>query len=97
MGYKIVYDQSKQNESWDRWLRWIVTIVLLCLAITNGIYYCSGNLTDLREKLMPWTQPEIQSALSGLQEEIRAGEPLGESVAAFCREILDGASEEYVP
>jgi hypothetical protein len=97
MGYKIVYEQSNQNKRGDRWLRWIVTVVLLCLAITNGIYYCSGNLTDLREKLMPWTQPNVHSALCGLQAEIRAGEPLGESVAAFCREILDGTSEAHMP
>ena len=88
MGYKIEYSSGRNGEK-SSWICWPITLILLFLAILNGIYYCSGNLSNLREKLMPWTQPHVQAAVLNMREEIAEGQPLYEAVAAFCKVIAD--------
>ena len=88
MGYKIEYSSGRYGKQ-GSWICKPITLILLLLAILNGIYYCSGNLANLREKLMPWTQPHVQAAVLNMREEIAEGQPLHEAVAAFCREIAD--------
>ena len=46
---------------------------------------------------MPWTQQEVQSAFCVLRNEIAQGQPMGDSVAAFCMEILNGSGQEEAP
>lgn len=97
MGYRIAYGQKSRKNKGYRWYHLPITLLLIILAIINGIYYCSGNFSNLREKLMPWTQPEVQSAFCALRNEIADGQPMGESVAAFCLEILNGSGKEEAP
>lgn len=97
MGYRIAYGQKSRKSKGYRWYHLPITLLLIILAIINGIYYCSGNFSNLREKLMPWTQPEVQSAFCALRNEIADGQPMGESVAAFCLEILNGSGKEEAP
>ena len=97
MGYRIAYGQKSRKNKGYRWYHLPITLLLIILAIINGIYYWSGNFSNLREKLMPWTQPEVQSAFCALRNEIADGQPMGESVAAFCLEILNGSGKEEAP
>ena len=97
MGYRIAYGQKSRKNKGYRWHCLPITLLLMILAIINAIYYCSGNFSNLREKLMPWTQPEVQSAFHVLRNEIAQGQPMGDSVAAFCMEILNGSGQEEAP
>jgi hypothetical protein len=88
MSYRIDYVHTEKTGIKDGWLFRSFTLFLILLAIINGIYYFSGNLSNLREKLMPWTQPHVKAAALDMREEIAEGQPIYEAVAAFCREII---------
>ena len=93
MSYRIDYSSGRRHRSAGDWICRPLTLVLLLLAALNGIHYCSGNLSHLREKLMPWTQPRVQAAVVNMREEIAGGQPIYEAVAAFCRELTDEDTE----
>ena len=88
MGYKIEYFHNSRTVSTGGWIYRSITLILFFLAIINGVYYFSGNLSDLREKLMPWTQAYVQAAALDMRKEIAEGQPIYEAVAAFCKEII---------
>ena len=88
MSYRIEYNPEKKIKTADHRFFLPITLLLLLCAIINGIYYCSGNLSDLREKLMPWTQAHVQTAVEEMREDIAEGQPVHEAVAAFCREMI---------
>ena len=89
MSYRIMYHHDLSRKKQTSWIITPAAVFLLILALINGVYFLSGNLSDLRQKLMPWTQLQVQEAYTQLRGDIADGRPIGESVEVFCREILN--------
>ena len=95
MGYRISYGESVQkieiqekptgNKS-NKKLFLIAAIVLVLLAVWSF----SDRLT---EYLIPVDPKITRSAVTTMVSDIGAGEPVGEAVTAFCKEIIAGAQE----
>lgn len=91
MGYRVSYDEGQATKVALRSRKknvWIFAIaVLLLLAM---IAFPGGRLV-LRDILLPGNEEVTAEALEGLAAELKAGEPLGEAVEAFCLEIIHGS------
>lgn len=94
MSYTIYY--HKENKKSDILCRMQMPIgaLLLILAVTNGIYHFTGGFSNLREHLLPWTQPEVKAAFLELSEDLADGKPVWDSVESFCMEILNENTED---
>lgn len=85
MGYRIAYSTETSHKfpeqiRKNRPLLWVAAAALAIGLLAGGW------------KLILPGDPEVTgTALAGLAEDIRAGEPLGQAVTAFCREIVDNA------
>ena len=66
--------------------------VLLLLISTIFTYTVYAYKDVLLEYLLPGDAAVTASALHSLVEDVRAGEPLKDSISAFCMEILDHAN-----
>lgn len=88
MSYKVTY--SKETKPKDFFYRIQIPIagLLLLLALLNATHCYSGDFSGMKEKIMPWTKPQVQAAFLSLRENLAQGEPISESVEAFCFEIL---------
>ena len=93
MSYKIVY--SKETAPKDLIYRIQIPLagVLLLLALINGIHCYGGDLSGMKERMMPWAQPQVQNALYTLRENLANGEPLATAVEVFCDEIFKDSVE----
>ena len=94
MSYRIEYHRELTRREHGSRTRTPIAVLLLILALINGIYYLSGNLSDLRQKLMPWTQPQVQAAYTQLCGDIADGRPIGECMEVFCREMLYNGAQQ---
>jgi hypothetical protein len=45
-----------------------------------------------RDLLLPGDEQVTSAALEGMVSDLRSGEPIGEAVETFCREILAGGA-----
>lgn len=92
MGYRIVYGEDpfyKKPESHFR-LRLMTAAFALVFVLLVRCCWPQGTRL-LRKALLPGTQ---EAAFSRMAQEIRAGEPVGEAVTAFCRSVVQDALDE---
>ena len=92
MGYRITYENGmihKENIRQHRisWKWWGAGILAAAVAVT--LMVPQGRLW-IRDLFLPGDEEITASALESMVADLRAGEPLGEAVEAFCREIIAG-------
>ena len=88
MSYRINYFQKKREGDTGQLRMVPVAVLLLLLAVINGVCCQDGEMTNLRGKLFPWTQPEVRDACAEMLEHLSEGQPIGECIDTFCDEIL---------
>lgn len=94
MGYRITYENGVAKKETVRlrrfrWKRWGAGAVAVALAV--ALMIPAGRLW-VRDLLLPGDEEVTAAALEGMVENIRSGEPVGEAVEAFCREIIAGGT-----
>lgn len=88
MGYRIVYGEDPFKELPVRKSRLRLMTAGFALAFVVLVRCCWPQGADLlRQALIP----RESAAFQQLTEEIRAGEPVGDAVTAFCRSIVEEA------
>lgn len=87
MGYRIVYGADPFEEGTKKsHLRSLTAGFALAFVILVRLFYPHGA-DLLRAQLLPGDD----AALAQLTADLRAGEPVGEAVTAFCRTIMEEA------
>ena len=91
MGYKVQYGVNRHERRNRRALlrKWVIAILLDVILVTAWVMDMRGTLY---EALLPGDPVVTASALENLRQDLASGEPLGEAVTAFCREVIDGAA-----
>lgn len=91
MAYRIVYGPVKGRQGTGRGgglrIQTMTAAWLLVFALTVSRVWPEGT-DKLREYLLPG-QDGTQAAVMELMTEIQAGEPVGEALTAFCRQIIE--------
>lgn len=90
MSYTIRYgpeqpDTTKQRQSWLGVIGAIIIMGVCLLAIS---WYLPQQMHQLREALLPWTRNDVQMAFNELREHVSQGQPFGDAVTAFLRDII---------
>jgi hypothetical protein len=90
MGYRITYENGVIRKQAVRvrqvkWKRWGAGAAATGLAI--ALMFPAGRLR-IRDLLLPGDEEITAAALEGMVSDLRAGEPVGEAVESFCREII---------
>lgn len=90
MSYKISYGETAKMKMRKPNIRFVVPVAaVLAAALGVTARLCWPDETkQLIEALFPLTSDSSQQALKSFSENIRAGEPIGDAVTAFCREII---------
>ena len=91
MGYQMIYGQVKQPKQGSQRLR-IQTFIAVCMllfAIAVRTFWTPGA-EKLRDYLLPGDLTVTEEAFSVLLVNLRAGEPMGDAVAVFCRTVVNG-------
>lgn len=94
MGYRITYDNGVAKKEVIRaqrvnWKKWGVVAASAAFAVT--LMVPQGRLW-LRDLILPGDEDVTAAALEGIVTDLRSGEPLGEAVDTFCKEILAGGT-----
>ena len=90
MSYKISYCGTTQKPFRFPFRLPAVAGIVLTIAILARIFYPDVT-KQLAEALLPLTSSSSQKALEVFAQNIKAGEPFGDAVTAFCQEILNDA------
>ena len=72
-----------------KWKKWGAAIAAAGLAVT--LMVPRGRLW-VRDILLPGDEDITAAALEGMVSDLRSGEPLGDAVETFCKEILAGGA-----
>lgn len=94
MGYQITYDRDvikkkKMRVHKIKWKRVALSVTAAALVVTLALP--AGRLW-IRDLILPGDEDVTAAALEGLAEDLSAGEPVGEAVETFCREIIAGGT-----
>ena len=91
MAYKIRYGVNRHDRKKRGVARriWLPFLLAACLLVTVWLIEMKNISLDW---LLPGDPEVTASALESLRENLAAGEPFGEAVTAFCREIINGAA-----
>ena len=95
MGYRIVYagpasEQKTKSGSGIRF-RSFVAAAFLIFSIFVRLLWPEGT-SMLRTVFLPGDLSVTEQAFSELIADLRDGQPVGESVTAFCHRVIDEAS-----
>lgn len=92
MGYRMVYGENPFLQKPERYtrLRLLTAAFALAFALLVRVFWPQGTAL-LRETLLPGEQ---EAVFAQMTERIRAGEPVGETVTAFCRMVVEDAMDE---
>lgn len=94
MGYRITYENGVIRKQIlrirrFRWKRWgvggITAVLALMLMLPDGRLW-------IRDLLLPGDEEVTAVALENMVSDLRSGEPVGEAVEAFCKEIIAGGT-----
>jgi len=88
MSYIIEYHDKKRKKWRVHRIYTLLIFLLSILALINCIYCLNGGFSNLRERIMPWTQLNVQNAWENLEEGIVQGHSFGECIEAFCEEVF---------
>ena len=95
MGYRIVYGgptpEIKTKTTAVR-LRTMMAAAFLVFCMAVRLFWPEGT-TLLQSVFLPSDLTATEEAFSVLLEEIRQGQPVNESITAFCHKILDEETE----
>lgn len=83
MGYRIDYSQPKKSRLWAMTAGWLLVFLLLV-----GLFWPRGRAL-LATALFPGNQAVTREALGDFARDVDDGEPLGQALEAFCRQILE--------
>lgn len=72
-----------------KWKKWGAAFAAAGLAVT--LMVPRGRLW-VRDLLLPGDEDITAAALEGIVSDLRAGEPLGEALETFCKEIIAGGA-----
>lgn len=86
MGYRIEYDSGGAKRQEVRKKRFPVVWVLLCAGAAALLI--PGVRTAVWHWLLPGDGAMTAQALGELVTDLQTGEPFGEAVTVFCREII---------
>lgn len=96
MGYVIRYsgEEPKTSPKASRFSRLpgLTAAFLLAFLLLTKLFWPAGS-DKLREFLLPGDPDVTAGAITALVEDLREGQPVSDSVTAFCAEIL--AHAEY--
>lgn len=87
MGYKIHYASELDKKYPMKTKRHALPVLPMVLAVILLLCGLTGNL-NLKELILPGNADVTGAALTMMIEQIKAGEPLNESITAFCTEII---------
>ena len=94
MSYTIRYGPDLTKKYRKRPVRFggigIVMILSACLLLAS--WCLPQQAKQFKEALFPWTRAEVVAAFSELRESILEGEPCGDAVTAFCRDVIHGST-----
>lgn len=88
MSYKISYHSDIAKKSRLNF-QIPIAVILMILALTNAVFYFTGQGIPLREYLFPWVKPEIREAFSTFVEELEEGESVIACFESFCTDVFD--------
>lgn len=94
MSYTIQYGPSGKAEAeWNssRTKRKRRTAAAILLAVVAIGVLLLGGADRVRDFLIPGDPEVTKAAFAQFTENIRQGEPVGDAITAFCREIIDNA------
>lgn len=90
MGYIIQYDPEKNAQYPSKAVRhgrkgrYFVIAIFLCMIFVLAIRYRSA----VQDWLIPGDTAVTTAAFETFSDEVRNGKPLGEAIAAFCKEVI---------
>lgn len=91
MGYMIAYDGSDTGKKYTVCRRSRLPELtfgfFLAFLLLTRLFWPAGA-AQLRQFLLPGDPDVTQQAVTVLVQDLRAGEPVGDAVKAFCSEIL---------
>ena len=94
MGYRIVYEadgiRREQNNIVHKRLVGLLTGCLLAFLVLTMHFWPEGK-AKLEEMFLPGDPAITKQAFFSMTEQLRAGVAIGDAVAAFCQEVMDGA------
>lgn len=98
MGYRIVYGAEPYRygsdaSGWKRILGMAVGCFLIFLVLTMQFWPEGRGV--LEKMLLPGDPMVTKQAFSVMAEQLKAGEAIGDAVAAFCQEVIDGAEAAH--
>ena len=94
MGYRVVYDSVRQEKrrakSHGARLTGLTAMFLALFLMMVNVYWPKGREV-LQEMIWPGDAAVTRQAAEAFVEELRFGEPIGDAVESFCREIIKSA------
>ena len=94
MGYRIEYGDRaavRKERKGRSLLTRIVTVACILSLVAGALAVKHAGLTWVTDFLLPGDPAVTAAALENMVESIREGEPWGDAVTAFCREIIENA------
>lgn len=94
MGYRITYENGsirKETVKINK-LKWKQCLIGMIAAVLAFALMIPGGRLWLRDLILPGDEEITAAALENMVGELRSGEPVGEALEAFCREILAGGA-----
>lgn len=94
MGYRITYENGsiRKETVKIRKLKWKQCLIGMIAAVLAFAMMIPGGRLWLRDLILPGDEEITAAALENMVGELRSGEPVGEALEAFCREILAGGA-----
>lgn len=94
MGYRITYEngvirKETQCKRRIKWKRWGIGAITAAMVITLAL---PGGRLWVRDLILPGDEEVTAAALEKMVANIRSGEPVGQVVETFCREIIAGGA-----
>lgn len=86
MGYRIDYTPAKKSRLGAMTAGWFLVFLLLV-----GLFWPRGRML-LAKALFPGNQAVTREALGEFARDMGEGEPFGEALEGFCRQILETGS-----
>lgn len=94
MGYRITYENGiiRKEQGKIRKVKWKPCLIGMIAAILAFALMLPRGRLWLRDLILPGDEEITAAALENMVGELRSGEPVGEVLEAFCREILAGGA-----